>query len=82
MASGVSVEALARTAGMIPSRFAHAFKRAIGVTPHRYLTARRIDIAKHLLERTSFPLAEIALETGFSSQAHFTLRFREQTVAR
>jgi AraC family transcriptional regulator len=79
IASGVSVEALARAAGMSPSRFAHAFRRATGTSPHRYLTARRIDLAKHLLERTSFPLAEIALETGFSSQAHFTLRFREQT---
>jgi len=79
IASGVSVEDLARTAGMSASAFAHAFKRAIGVSPHRYLTARRIEIAKHLLERTRFPLAEIALETGFSSQAHFTDRFRDLT---
>src|SRR5262249_24074285 len=51
---------------------------AVGVSPHRYLTTRRIEIAKHLLERTRFSIAEIALETGFSSQAHFTHRFREQ----
>lgn len=76
--SGVSVDALARTAGMSPSNFTRAFKRTLGVSPHRYLTARRIELAKHLLERTSFPLADIALETGFSSQAHFTDRFREQ----
>jgi AraC family transcriptional regulator len=49
----------------------------VGFSPHRYLTARRIEIAKHLLERTHFSIAEIALETGFSSQAHFTNRFRE-----
>jgi AraC family transcriptional regulator len=76
--SGVSVAELARAASMSPSAFARAFKRAVGVSPHRYLTTRRIEIAKHLLERTRFSLAEIALETGFSSQAHFTNRFREE----
>jgi AraC family transcriptional regulator len=64
---------------MSSSRFARAFKRAIGVSPHRYLMTRRIEIAKHLLQRTRFPLAGIALESGFSSQAHFTDRFRELT---
>ena len=77
IASGVSVAELARSAAMSSSGFARAFKRAVGVSPHRYLTTRRIEIAKHLLERTRFSIAEIALETGFSSQAHFTHRFRE-----
>jgi len=62
---------------MSPSTFARAFTSAVGVSPHRYLTARRIEIAKHLLERTHFSIAEIGLETGFSSQAHFTNQFRE-----
>jgi len=77
IASGISVDELARAAAMSPSAFARAFKRAFGVSPHRYLTERRIEIAKHLLERTHFSIAEIALETGFSSQAHLTNRFRE-----
>ena len=76
--SRVSVDALAQAAGMSASSFTRAFKRTLGVSPHRYLTARRIERAKHLLERTNFTLADIALETGFSSQAHFTDRFREQ----
>ena len=77
IASGISVDELARSAAMSPSAFARAFRRAVGFSPHRYLTVRRIEIAKHLLERTHFSIAEIALETGFSSQAHFTSRFRE-----
>jgi AraC family transcriptional regulator len=75
--SGISVDELARAASMSSSGFARAFRRAVGVSPHRYLTARRIEVAKHLLERTRFAIAEIAFETGFSSQAHFTHRFRE-----
>jgi len=77
IASGISVDELAHSVAMSPSTFARAFKRAVGVSPHQYLIARRIEIAKHLLERTHFSISEIALETGFSSQAHFTNRFRE-----
>jgi AraC family transcriptional regulator len=77
IASGISVAELARSAAMSSSAFARAFRRAVGVSPHRYLTSRRIEMARHLLERTRFSISEIALETGFSSQAHFTNRFRE-----
>lgn len=80
IASGISVDDLARSVAMSPSAFARAFKHAVGVSPHRYLIARRIEIAKHLLERTHFSIAEIAQETGFSSQAHFTNQFREHVA--
>jgi AraC family transcriptional regulator len=80
IASGISVDDLARSVAMSPSAFARAFKRAVGVSPHQYLIARRIEIAKHLLERTHFSIAEIAQETGFSSQAHFTNQFREHVA--
>ena len=80
IASGISVDDLARSVAMSPSAFARAFKRAVAVSPHQYLIARRIEIAKHLLERTHFSIAEIAQETGFSSQAHFTNQFREHVA--
>jgi AraC family transcriptional regulator len=64
---------------MSPSRFARVFKSTLGLSPHQYLIARRIEMARHLLERTNFSLAEIALQTGFSSQAHFTQQFHERT---
>jgi AraC family transcriptional regulator len=79
ISSGISVEILAREAGMSPSQFARAFKATVQVSPHRYLITRRIECAKDLLAHTGFRLAEIALETGFSSQAHFTDRFHEAT---
>jgi AraC family transcriptional regulator len=38
---------------------------------------RWIDRAKRLLADPRKTLAEVALEAGFSSQSHFTGRFRE-----
>jgi hypothetical protein len=43
-------------------------------TPHRWLLERRVDRAKELLRHSS-PIAEIALECGFSDQSHFTRVF-------
>jgi len=44
--------------------------------PHRYLTERRIALAKDLIARREFSLTEIALSTGFGSSSHFSVAFR------
>jgi AraC family transcriptional regulator len=66
---------LARCAGISPSHFIRAFKATTGQTPHRYLLNIRIDRARELIIHTRRPLVDIALETGFSSQAHMTTAF-------
>ncbi len=63
---------LAAVADLSPSHFARRFKAATGQAPHRYVLARRVNGAKRLLLETDLPLAEVAAETGFSSQAHLT----------
>jgi AraC family transcriptional regulator len=47
-----------------------------GVTPHQWLTERRVDTAKRLLKGGDLPLAQIALACGFANQSHFTRVFR------
>ncbi len=74
---GVSLEDLAREAGISRFHFARAFREGTGLPPHRYLTLRRIERAKELLRQTDLTLVEIALACGFGNQSHFTLRFRE-----
>jgi AraC family transcriptional regulator len=76
---GVSLDELAREAGLSRFHFARSFKATTGLSPHRYLTSRRIERAKHLLAFTELAIAEIALEVGFASQPHFTERFRRAT---
>jgi transcriptional regulator GlxA family with amidase domain len=48
----------------------------MGVTPHQYLAAQRIERAKQLLRSTSLTPSEVALSTGFADQSHFTKVFR------
>lgn len=76
---GVSLQELARKAQLSRTYFAEAFQRATGSSPHRYLTQRRVERAKTLLQHTALPLAEIALQCGFCNQAHFSQTFRQAT---
>jgi AraC-like DNA-binding protein len=73
----IDLEVLADIAGLSRCHFARAFKQSAGTTPHTYLMYRRLGKAQRLLADTDLPLAEIALETGFSDQSHFSRRFRE-----
>ena len=72
----LGLDRLAREAGVGAHAFAAAFRRALGVSPHRYVLERRIERAKTLLRDRETPLAEIALQCGFSSQSHLTTTFR------
>ena len=52
------------------------FKKNIGITPLEYQTAIRIENSKQLFYN-DIPLVEIALETGFYDQSHFTHSFKK-----
>ncbi len=51
------------------------FRESVGLPPHAYLENVRIREAQRLLKST-LSLAEVAYETGFSSQSHFTTTFK------
>lgn len=74
----LSIDDLARAAGLSPFHFARAFKRSLGEGPHRFVTRKRIERAREMLIAGT-PPAETALACGFSGQSHFTQRFREFT---
>lgn len=50
------------------------FRSLFGTSPYRYLTMRRLDKARELMQRGS-SLAEVAVAVGFSDQSHFTNHF-------
>jgi AraC family transcriptional regulator len=66
---------LARACGLSASHFSRSFKTSFGVTTHRWLVERRIDRAKELLIAADLPLADVAIQSGFSDQAAFTRDF-------
>jgi AraC-like DNA-binding protein len=75
LAENIELEALANTAGLSRCHFARAFKQSLGTAPHCYLMQRRLERARQLIAETELPLAQIALECGFSDQSHFSRRF-------
>ena len=70
---------LASVACLSRFHFSRAFKAAVGRSPHHYVSAKRLELAKQLLEKGDQPLAHIALTLKFSCQANFTRAFREAT---
>ena len=48
------------------------FKQYTGLSPINYLITLRIQSAKKLLTNTNLPLVQIALESGFYDQSHFS----------
>jgi AraC family transcriptional regulator len=71
----ISLARLAGDCGLSVSHFTRAFSRSTGMPPHRWLIQRRLEHAKRLMRTTRDPLAEIALQCGFSDQSHFTRSF-------
>ncbi len=72
----LSLEALAGMAGVHPVYLVRAFRRHLGTTPMAYHRRRRLEASRQALLETARPLVEIALESGFATQAHFTRAFR------
>jgi transcriptional regulator GlxA family with amidase domain len=75
----LSIDCMASIACLSKFHFARAFKQAVGQSPCRYVSAKRLDRAKVLLAQSDRSLADIALALRFSCQASFTRAFRQAT---
>ncbi len=75
----ITVNDLAREAGMSPSHFGRVFKETVGETPMQYVLAYRIEQAMEMMADAARPLGSIALDCGFADQAHFSRSFKQIT---
>lgn len=71
----IGLSELASLVGLSVTHFSHAFKSSYGVSPHRYISQRRIKRAQTLLRTTNDTIATIAARVGFSSQSRFSQVF-------
>lgn len=71
----MSVDDLALRAGMSRRSFLRHFQGATGTTPARWLTDRRLDEARVLLETTRWGVDRIAAACGFGSPVTFRQNF-------
>jgi AraC family transcriptional regulator len=73
----LTIDRLASIACLSRYHFARAFKQAAGQSPHRYVSAKRLERAKALLIQGDRSLVDIAHALSFSCQANFTRAFRQ-----
>ncbi len=74
-AQNLTLSDLAREARLSKYHLLRSFQHTVGVSPHEYQTCLRIRYAKQLLSRGA-PLAAVAIDAGFSDQAHLTRKFK------
>jgi AraC-like DNA-binding protein len=79
-AESVSLEAIAATVGLSPSRFMHLFTDAIGVPLRPYVLWLRLQYGASELARGA-SVADAAHAAGFADAAHFTRTFRRMLGA-
>lgn len=74
--SRLTIDMLAREAGLSVAHFSRAFRETMGRAPHQYLLLMRLEKARRLLEVPDVNLSDVAHRTGFADQAHFTRLFK------
>jgi AraC family transcriptional regulator len=74
---GVPLKEVARECGLSVGYFSHAFRRTLGVAPHKWLTEQRVELSKEKLRDDGLSLSDVAAECGFSDQSHLTRIFRQ-----
>ncbi|WP_030188252.1 helix-turn-helix domain-containing protein [Streptomyces violaceorubidus] len=71
-----SIEDLAVRAHVSRSTFQRHFRKITGSAPLEWLTARRMDRAKHLLATTNLPIRAVARRSGFHDEPLFRYHWR------
>ena len=71
----ITVDDMARTVMFSKFHFSRFFQRVTGVSPGRFLSAMRLQEAKHLLVSTSLTVTEISHKVGYTSVGTFSSRF-------
>ena len=71
----IRLQDLATLAGLSEFHLQRSFKQSCGVSPHVYISHRRIERAREMIA-SGEPLAQIAEACGLSSQSHLTRLFK------
>jgi|ERR1051326_817523 AraC family transcriptional regulator len=76
---GLTIEEIARSAGVHPVHLARAFRNHYQFTIGDYVRRLRLEFACREMIASSAPLTEIALRAGFYDHSHFSKVFKQWT---
>lgn len=79
LSTDMSVVDLSGLLGYSPDHFTRVFRKTFSLTPHQYITQRRLEKAKSMLRDPNLSLTAVALACGFSSQSHLNVVFKRLT---
>ena len=74
-AENLTLDVLAREAGLSRFHFLRSFRDAFSTTPHEYLTRVRLARARQLLLEDRASVTEVCFEVGFESLGSFSALF-------
>ena len=72
----ITTKQLALLARLSSFHFCRAFRDSFGESPRGYLRRRRVERAQGMMLTTNASLGEIAVDCGFTDQAHLSNLFR------
>ena len=73
-----TIEAMASTAGLSRTAFVTRFRTVVGDSPMRYVSRLRLSTAAGLLTTTRLSVHEVAVATGYDSDASLSKAFRRE----
>ncbi|PON10855.1 hypothetical protein C2W62_47875, partial [Candidatus Entotheonella serta] len=71
-----SLSKLGRVANVSPFHLSRLFRSVVGTSVYDYVLRARLATALDLMVDTKMELTAVSLDSGFSSQSHFSARFR------
>jgi AraC family transcriptional regulator len=77
-ADGIRISAVAAAAGVHPVHLIRTFREFFCATPGEYVRRCRLERAARLLADSDVSLVDVALESGYADQSHFSKAFKRQ----
>lgn len=77
LAEDLSLDAVSSKVFISPKYLSKLFKEELGVTYTDYVTTRRMEQAKALIENNNMTVEQIASTVGYGTAAYFIKRFKE-----
>jgi len=74
----VTLSVLAEETGKSPGYISECFRRELGMRPTAFIRREKLRYAKHLLETTDSPVAELSERLAFPSPSAFITYFKQQ----